>query len=303
MADQKYRYRGFLKFDISGIPAGATIDSAILYVYYYGSYGVGVSGAAPSATDVGNVVVDHIEDFGTLDASDFQMAVKSANIGAIIALNIAPAGWYSLDVTSYVQADLDEEDTSDTSCFRLRQSTEESFANCTESNAWYIYSGDNANNRPHLDIDYTEAQYEETDWNAIPDWFYWGPRATMEFDLRSGNTSEPDDTWTAWQNAEDNEEFEGTLHRYVQQRFYAWIPQDVRLSRNSAELPQFIYRLFNLKWWGREFAYGYYYYDNFFADDGNQVWGVSTAGWGTYRFAGSDYTSPTLYDELPVFEV
>jgi len=145
--------------------------------------------------------------------------------------------------------------------------------------------------------------YEETEWHAIPDWFYWGPQATMEFDLRTGNTEDPDDTWTAWQNAEDNEEFEGDLQRYIQHRFYVWIPQDVRLSRNREELPQFIYRLFNLKWWGREFAYRYRHYDEFFADDGNQVWGVTTAGWGTYRFAGSDYTSPTLYDELPVFEV
>jgi len=301
MADQKYRYRGFLKFDISGIPAESAIDSAILYIYYYDSYGNGVQGVAPDPADVGSLVVDHMGDFGTLGANDYQMLAKASDVGTIIPPNTAPAGWYSLDVTSYVQADLDEADVPDTSCFRLRQSVEESYSSCTDHNAWYIYSGNSSINRPYLSITYSE--HEVTEWHAIPDWFYWGPRATMEFDIRTGDTENPDDTWTAWQNAEDNEEFEGILRRYIQHRFYAWIPQDVRLSRNREELPQFIYRLFNLKWWGREFAYRYRYYDDYFADDGNQVWGVATMGWGTYRFAGSDFTSPTLYDELPVFEV
>jgi len=125
----------------------------------------------------------------------------------------------------------------------------------------------------------------------------------MKFDLRSGDVEDPDASWTEWQEAQDNEEFEGTLHRYVQHRFYAWVPEDVRFSRNRAELPQFIYRLFNLKWWGREFSYRYRYHDVYYAVDSSQVWGLVPIGHGVYQFAGSEYTSSTLYDELPVFEV
>jgi hypothetical protein len=124
----------------------------------------------------------------------------------------------------------------------------------------------------------------------------------MEFDLRSGDTPTPDGTWTDWQNAEDNEEFEGTLHRYVQHRFYAWVPQDVRESRDRADLPQFIYRQFVLKWWGKKFAYQYRPRIEFFADP-MDTWGYTYVGFGQYQFANWPRTSPTLYDELPVYEV
>lgn len=125
----------------------------------------------------------------------------------------------------------------------------------------------------------------------------------MEFDLRSGDVQTPDASWTEWQNAEDNIEFEGTLHDYVQHRFYAWIPQDVRESRNRTELPQFIYKQFALKWWGVKFNYQYRERGEFSAVGPTHVWGFTDVGFGTYQFANWPRTSPTLYDELPIYEV
>lgn len=142
-----------------------------------------------------------------------------------------------------------------------------------------------------------------TETAAVPDWFYWGPRAVMEFDLRSGPTPVPDATWTEWQNAKDNEAFEGTLDRFVQHRFYAWIPQDVRESRNRPELPQFIYKQFALKWSGVSFNYYYYQRGEYYATEYGHVWGYTPVGYGTYQFANWPRTSPTLYDELPIYEV
>ena len=125
----------------------------------------------------------------------------------------------------------------------------------------------------------------------------------MKFDLRSGNTGVPDATWTDWQEAQDNEEFLQTLRRYVQHRFYAWVPQDVRLSRNRSDLPEFIYRHFVLKWWGRRFMNEYRYRDVFYPLGPGHFWGYVPVVWGQYRFANDAATSPTLYDELPIFEV
>lgn len=138
---------------------------------------------------------------------------------------------------------------------------------------------------------------------AVPDWFYWGPRATMKFDLRSGHTPVPDASWDDWQNAEDNKAFKGTLNRLVQHRFYAWIPQDVRESRNRPELPQFIYKQFALKWWGERFDYYYYQRGEYYAVGYDHVYGYTDVGFGIYQFVNWSRTSPTLYDELPIYEI
>jgi len=129
----------------------------------------------------------------------------------------------------------------------------------------------------------------------------------MKFDLRTGDTSDPSHVphtdWTDWQEAQDNVVFEGEIRRYVQHRFYAWVPQDVRESRNRPELPQFIYKQFVLKWWGKKFEYYYRYRDEFFAIGPVHTWGFTDVGYGFYQFANWPRTSPTLYDQLPLFEV
>ena len=69
----------------------------------------------------------------------------------------------------------------------------------------------------------------------------------MKFDLRSGTTPTIEiGYWNDWQEAQDNEEFENTVNRFVQHRFYTWVAQDVRFSRDRESLPQFIYKHFVL---------------------------------------------------------
>ena len=137
----------------------------------------------------------------------------------------------------------------------------------------------------------------------IPDFFWWGPRAVFKADMRSGETTTPDPSWLDWEEALDNEEFQHPIQRYVQHRLYAWIPIDVRTSRDRAELPQFIYRHFVLKWWGRKYSYQYTTHSTYYTDGTEHYWGYSLIATGVYQFANYNRTSPTLYDVLPVFEI
>lgn len=271
-AATKWRCRAHYRFDVSSIPDTAAINHATLYLYYANSQGDGVAAAAPDSADVGHVIVDHIEDWGGgLVPSDFEAAAKVSDIGTLVGNDRTPDGgrWVALDVTGYVQKDISEQDPTDTSCFRLRQSLELAYALCTSGNFWLFTSANSPQHRPYLSVNYS---LEGVDW-------------------------------TDWREAQDNREFEHTLYRYVQHRFYAWIPQDVRFSRNRKKLPQFIYRHFVLKWWGRRFRYEYRYRDEFYPFGPVHIWGYTPIIWGQYRFANDAVISPTLYDELPVFEV
>lgn len=89
-------YREFYSFDLSAIPAGATIDSATLKLYQANVKG-------QPYTVLGNVIVDHV-DLGTaLDGSDYGAPAIASNIGT---LSTSPTIEYkTLDVTSSVQAD------------------------------------------------------------------------------------------------------------------------------------------------------------------------------------------------------
>ncbi len=269
-AAEKYTSRAFQRFDISAIPNDAVIQSAQLLLYYRYSLGDEVAQAAPDSTDVGYVLIDHIEDWGgILVASDYQMVAKTLDIGTIVPNDRAPEQWMGIDVTTYVQEDLDDAHGLDTSCFRLRQSLEETYIQCSESNLWQFNSANNTEARPHLLITYTV----------------------------------PGSNWNDWDTAYDNKLFSESLERYVQNRFYAWVPQDVRNSRNTSQLPEFIYRDFVLKWWGERFRYAYRYRDDIYPSGPSHVWGYTQITWGQYRFSNSSVISPTLYDELPVFEV
>lgn len=88
--------RQFLSFDLAPLPAGTTVQSAVLSVYQarvdgtpYASHGV--------------VVVDHLV-YGTLDSADYDRPAMTSALGTLssspsLALRV-------LDLTSAVQADL-----------------------------------------------------------------------------------------------------------------------------------------------------------------------------------------------------
>jgi len=99
-----------------------------------------------------------------------------------------------------------------------------------------------------------------------------------------------DNTWAPWQEAFDNEELPFGIERFVQHRLYAWVPRDIRFSRDRDVLPQFIYKHFVLKWWGKRFEYMYYYTEGDF-------WGYTSGG--RYQFEGDAllFSIPLSYAE------
>ncbi len=101
--------RGFVQFDRSGIPAGATVLSAVLRLHQSAVFGV------PYAS-LGNVVVDHVVIGLSLDAADFGASPLQADVG-VLSSN-AVVGLKSLDVTAQVVADVAAARSS--SDFRLR---------------------------------------------------------------------------------------------------------------------------------------------------------------------------------------
>jgi hypothetical protein len=152
-------------------------------------------------------------------------------------------------------------------------------------------------------LDLGNIQLGEESWHTLPDWFYWGPRAWCKFDIRSGEASHPDASWTSWLEVLDAKETPTALRRYMQHRFYAVVPQDVRESRDRPILPEFIYRLFNLKWWGTRLRYSYYDIYNFYYYYGYHYWGFTQTITGWQIFESEDFGSVTTREMLPVFEV
>ena len=89
-------YRQFFSFGLADIPDGATIVSASLELFQTNDYG-------SPFTDLGNVVVDHLDYGATLDGDDYDMLALTANIGTL-SVNTTE-GYKILDVTTYVQTD------------------------------------------------------------------------------------------------------------------------------------------------------------------------------------------------------
>lgn len=271
-AGSKWRARAHYKFDVSAIPNNAAINHATLYMYFSSSYGNGVLDAAPDSSRVGRITIDHMDDWGAvLPASEFQEAARLEDIDILIGNDKTPDGgrWVAVNVTTFIQEDVSVQHSPDTSCFRFRQSRELDYASCAASNLWMLASADDSAHQPYIVVNYFVEGVD----------------------------------WLDWEEAFDNKAFDHTLYRYVQHRFYAWVPHDVRESRDRKKLPQFIYRHFVLKWWGKRYRYEYRYRDEFFPVGPTHIWGYTPIMWGQYRFANDSVISPTLYDELPVFEV
>ena len=82
--------RGFISFDLSGVPAGANITKATLRVYQVGAAG---------EPFVGNnlIVLDNLDFGGTLDAQDYQLRAESSGF-ATLSEN-ADTEWKEVDIT------------------------------------------------------------------------------------------------------------------------------------------------------------------------------------------------------------
>lgn len=90
-------YRQFYSFDLSAIPPGSAIVSATLHVFQ------AAVGGEPY-TDLGNVIVDHVDYGTTLDFAAYNAAPLTGNVGTL--MNDATLAYRTLAVTARVQADL-----------------------------------------------------------------------------------------------------------------------------------------------------------------------------------------------------
>lgn len=94
-----YRYRSLLFFDVSSLPAGTTINSAKLYLYFYAQDGSGVVGRTHK---LHRILQDWAESSVDWDTAPSHAAAVSAS-------KVVPAGfqWMDWDVKSDVEKFLD----------------------------------------------------------------------------------------------------------------------------------------------------------------------------------------------------
>jgi hypothetical protein len=89
--------RGFVSFDLSGIPAGSTITEATLRLYQYDTngspYGVG-----------GSLKVDHLNYGDALDNTDYGMAALLSSFTTLTSNTVIE--WKDADVTDQVKDDV-----------------------------------------------------------------------------------------------------------------------------------------------------------------------------------------------------
>ena len=129
----------FLSFDISGIPVGSTIESAVLRVYQ-SSYNNG-------GYNLGAALVDHIYFGSTVTQSILDMPALST-ISDSLATDYLE-GWKQLDVTSALQNDVDNTRSySQYRMYHLGSNDDGEY----DQDGWLL--GDSAINKPELVVTY-----------------------------------------------------------------------------------------------------------------------------------------------------
>ncbi len=149
--------RGYISFDQTNVPENITIQNATLKIYQFESMGNNVEGRFPvwdvPGGDTLFCIVDHINYGDSLDSLDWSAGDEgdpqtlNSNIG-IISKDSA-IGWKTLEVTPYVQDDVNSK--RGRSQFRIR------FPIIWDGydNDWLrFYSGDYPTNKPCLIINY-----------------------------------------------------------------------------------------------------------------------------------------------------
>ena len=104
---ENYYSQIFLKFSLAGI--SGTLSSATLNIRLSFSYKDGASDGTDPLTNpgLGDCLVRHIDDFGTLDAGDLDAPSIGYDPGVLISSTATPnRGYVSIDVTAAMQDDI-----------------------------------------------------------------------------------------------------------------------------------------------------------------------------------------------------
>ncbi|MHC5082368.1 MAG: DNRLRE domain-containing protein [Planctomycetota bacterium] len=138
--------RTFLKFDISSIPAGSTIESGFFGIYLNDSY----AGAANASLELYYVADDSWNETD-INWNNSQAMASSGEL-VRIAQPVTTNGYYEWNLLSGIGNDLDlAADLADDGLVTMMLKTQFEGANSSAE----FFSDEHFNNRPYLDIGYT----------------------------------------------------------------------------------------------------------------------------------------------------
>ena len=150
--NNQYR-QSFVKFSLAGITG---VDAATLYIYVQTSWRDSVEdNTSPLANPgLGDCVVRHIGDYGTLDFGDLDSSSIGNDPGVLIGGSGTPnVGYVSIDVTAAMQDDIANGRAFSTFMIRLTTNTDSD----SQWDEWIFRTSNNGDTDQDPYIDYTAA--------------------------------------------------------------------------------------------------------------------------------------------------
>jgi hypothetical protein len=146
------KVQGFVKFSLAGI--SGTLASARLYLYVYGSEIKGGQDLTSPFTNpgLGNCLVRHIADYGTLGTEDLDAPSIGNDPGVLLSDTATPdIGYVSIDVKAAMQDDINKGGAFSTFMIKMAMDTN----NDGSSEDWYFYTveADGTSKDPYVEFE------------------------------------------------------------------------------------------------------------------------------------------------------